>query len=372
MSTKIGFLGDFYNSSDQNPNIGLSLKENLEKLNYLSVNFEAPVVDLDCLADKKVGPSLRMGENSVEFCKKIGITHFSLANNHIMDYGVHGLRSTLDKLGNQRVIGAGLSIKDCYKPIIIERENIKIALFSFAETQFGSCGEIWDENQFGYASISSSNARKNIIQYKSLVNYIIVQVHAGLENCEIALPELRLIYREFIDLGADLIIGHHPHILQGFESYKNKKIFYSIGNFYMNYDGNYGTGGLLTVEVDECEIRSDISVLKITSQSIDVDKNQDSMKIDNLCHFYKDDVLYMKLIDQICAEEWKKNYSRLYAESILGLGFSNYFSNIIHILKKIINKIIKRNVGWDRKLLLLHNVQIESHRWVSLRLLRKK
>ena len=104
-------------------------------------NLEAPIVEetMNLEKAKKAGPSLCQGHKEIEELIISGFNMFSLANNHIMDYGIKGLNNTIESLNNQIVIGAGNNKKEVYETKIIDRNNIKVGFLSIAENGFGSC-----------------------------------------------------------------------------------------------------------------------------------------------------------------------------------------------------------------------------------------
>jgi len=89
-----------------------------------------------------------------------------------------------------------------------------------------------NENSSGFAWINHPKSNKIVGESKKKVDFLIIQIHAGEEDLHLPQPEWRKRYKEIINLGADLIIGHHPHIPQPVEFYKGKMIVYSLGNFY--------------------------------------------------------------------------------------------------------------------------------------------
>ena len=95
---------------------------------------------------------------------------------------------------------------------------------------------------------------------------LIVQVHAGVELLDVPIPEWRAKYRQLIDLGADVVIAHHPHVMQGIEEYKGKLICYSLGNFYFDYPSNHpqwNTGAMLTLDFQHKQrVGYDFQVIK--------------------------------------------------------------------------------------------------------------
>ena len=172
-----------------------------------------------------------MGHNleCLELIKSSGFNIFNLSNNHIMDFGIHALKETIGFLKDYITVGAGTNFEEAYKMQVYEKEEIKIGFLSYSEWGFGA---LTNADEQGYAWINHSKVNSLIRQNKTKVDFLVVQVHAGVEDTDLPLPEWRERYKLLIDHGADLIVGHHPHVPQGWEQYKEKYIYYSLGNFY--------------------------------------------------------------------------------------------------------------------------------------------
>jgi len=231
MPTKLIFLGDYCAAGVGNPTLAPDLHSMLSTADVVCVNLEAPTISREHRPSPKAGPSICQPASALETCKRWGVTHFVLANNHIMDYGVVGLHATLGQLNEENFFGAGLSFERAYRPCFLEAAGKRVALLAFAEAQFGVLQSNSDREAAGYAWVDHPQARQAVRNARAESDFVIVQVHAGLEMVDLPLPEWRVRYREFIDLGADLVIGHHPHVIQGGECYKGKMIYYSLGNF---------------------------------------------------------------------------------------------------------------------------------------------
>lgn len=163
--------------------------------------------------------------------KETGFTHMSLANNHMMDYGASGLTSTLTALDDAGLnfAGAGENIKEARKISFTEIKGKKIAFLSFSKTYP-------IEFYAGNKRAGTAPGYKKFITYDlkkaaSEADIVIVAFHWGGEKLEHPRAYQKELARLSIDAGADIVIGHHPHVLQGIERYKEGVIFYSLGNF---------------------------------------------------------------------------------------------------------------------------------------------
>jgi poly-gamma-glutamate capsule biosynthesis protein CapA/YwtB (metallophosphatase superfamily) len=373
---KLLFIGDLCVSKQNAPELGESISNLFSSADIICANFEAPIIQLGTRAAPKAGPSIHQTEQVLGLLEKCGITHLTLANNHIMDYGESGLRYTLDKLNRYTIHGAGVTFEDAYRPIFHQQDGCKIALLAFGEAQFGALG-MEPFQQAGFARVDTPLARQAVINASQEADWVIVQIHAGLEMVDIPLPEWRERFREFIDLGADLVIGHHPHVLQGSETYKNKKIYYSLGNFYMDVmlkQANPGSGGLLEVAIEGNELKSKIMPLKVTLAEIDIDSTNEAMSYyQSLCTKIGVDSEYFSEINSICEEFWEEVYSGYYESAMTGLGTTPNFLAVRRIVRRLLGFIVRRR--WNNEvneMMLIHNIRIESHRWVVERALSNR
>ena len=154
-----------------------------------------------------------------------------LANNHIMDYGQEGFLETVRNLQSQGIqyFGAGCLADNCRNPLVLELGGQRIALLGYVcpstHAIFAAA-----EN-FGVSPINLPAIAKDISRARTAgAQRIIVQLHWGAEDVGLPKPaDVKLAHR-IIELGADLIIGHHAHCIQSFEIFKDKYIFYGLGN----------------------------------------------------------------------------------------------------------------------------------------------
>jgi len=373
---KLLFTGDLCLSNNNSPVLGDPISNLFASADIVCANFEAPLIQPGTKAAPKAGPSIHQTDQVLCLLEQCGITHLSLANNHIMDYGVSGLRYTLDKLNGYTIHGAGFSLEEAYRPIFHEKDGQRIALLAFGEAQFGALG-MEPFQQSGFAWVDAPLARQAVIKARQEADWVIVQIHAGLEMVDIPLPEWRERFREFIDLGADLVIGHHPHVLQGSETYKNKTIHYSLGNFYMDVmlkQANPGSGGLLEVVIQGNELKSKLIPLKVTLAAIDIDCSDEAISYyQSLCTKIGVDSEYFSEINSICEEFWEEVYSGYYESATTGLGTTPNFLAVRRIARRLLGFIVRRQ--WNNEaneLMLIHNIRIESHRWVVERALSNR
>lgn len=175
--------------------------------------------------------------DSLPALKEAGFDVVSLANNHTLDQGVEGLLDTigyLDEAGLPNT-GGGSDDQEAYEPVILEAGSIKVAYIGLSRVlPVGSWKAAPDRAGVAEAYGDAKQGIEAIKAAKAKADVIVVMVHWGIEKADKPQEYQRQLGRSFIDAGADLIIGSHPHVLQGFETYKGKWIAYSLGNYIFN------------------------------------------------------------------------------------------------------------------------------------------
>lgn len=169
----------------------------------------------------KVGAALRAA----------GFNIVSLANNHTLDYGADGLLQTIEVLNEAGILhtGAGADLMAARQPGLIPVKGLKVAFLAYSmtlpETFFAG------PNKAGTAFGHEAHVRADILDARKQADIVLVSFHWGQEGKTTLRDYQTRLGRAAIDAGASAVIGHHPHILQGIEQYKNGIILYSLGNF---------------------------------------------------------------------------------------------------------------------------------------------
>lgn len=315
------------------------LKEIIKGHDMAWVNFEGPIADGNDIPIAKAGPNLKQHKDSVKKLVESGFGGFCLANNHIWDYGQSGFQKTAEQLKDQVTIGAGRDVEDAYEEKIIKFSGINIGFLALAEWGFGAA-----ENGGGFAWINHRLVEGKIKQLRKKVDFLVLQAHAGLEEVDIPLPEWRDKYKQFIDWGADLIVGHHPHTVQPWEKYKNKYIFYSLGNCFF---GKENEGLLLSVVISTKGLDSfDLVPIKSDKNGVYLDNRKVNDSNNKL-----DDPKYSKRINEVVGKMWQERYRGYYKSAFT---------------KDFLGRVSTNEV------MLEHNLRIESHLWTVLRYLTSK
>jgi len=213
-------------------------------VDYPYENVGAVLRHADIAVGNLEGPIATVGEpvsdKSFTFCSNpevakgmvgAGFDVFTLANNHSGDYGDEALLQTLEvlKQNDIKFCGAGKNITEARKPAIVMVKGKTFAFLSYSRTYpfefFAKANKPGTANGLpGYFVPDIKKAKKN-------ADFVVVGFHWGGEYVQEPRDYQRNFAKKAIDAGADVVFGHHPHILQGIEIYKNKPIAYSLGNF---------------------------------------------------------------------------------------------------------------------------------------------
>ena len=222
---KLMAVGDIFLETKDNINPFVNVKEAFSGKDVLWGNLETVLSDQGEEAEKAV--QLYTSPDKVKYLKESGFDVLNIANNHIMDLGLEGFNETLDMLhrSNLTFIGAS-NHKFTQRHKIVKRKGIKLVFLGYCECGFSNYKEGVFINRIDEDSIVA-----DISALKAHCDIVIVSLHWGIENVFYPSPKQINLARRLIDSGAALILGHHPHVVQGIERYKNGLIVYSLGNF---------------------------------------------------------------------------------------------------------------------------------------------
>ncbi|MBQ7336090.1 MAG: CapA family protein [Clostridia bacterium] len=225
----------------------------------------------DADAIPKSGPNLISDDSYIEYLHALSPTVVGLANNHASDYGENALFHTMEALSDSgyTCIGAGKNLEDAYRPAILEKDGVRVALIAVCENEFGTA----TDKHAGTAGYRLSLVAYAIRKAKQNGCRPILYFHGGNEGNPFPSPEKRDLYRHFIELGAEAVIAMHTHCPQGYEYYEGKPIVYSMGNFFFPHQppvvSSWSHGYLCELELSE----SVEPVLQIHPYTFDFDRH---------------------------------------------------------------------------------------------------
>ncbi|MCD4701764.1 MAG: CapA family protein, partial [Candidatus Aegiribacteria sp.] len=181
-------------------------------------------------------PSLVSSPEHASLLKALKPTIVNTGTNHCMDGGRTGIELTESILAEMGAcsIGSGVNEEDSRKPCFLEIDDVTFGFLSFCKKgNFTASGD-----KPGAALLSKENLQSDISGACNQCDFLIVSMHMGMEFSKSVHPMYRKLAHQAVDLGASCVIGHHPHVIQGIETYKDTPIFYSLGNFlFDNYAG---------------------------------------------------------------------------------------------------------------------------------------
>jgi poly-gamma-glutamate synthesis protein (capsule biosynthesis protein) len=225
----LGFVGDVRPRMSADPSYPFSdLRGLFSAADVVLGNLEIPLLDGGKSSRNPVIPSTLVAP--VEAAARMAGSGFSalvLANNHVMDHGPEGLRSTIAAVDGQGLarVGAGETLAAARTPLVLERKGRKIGILAYT-----SSSSTWaDVDRPGAAPMRDDIVEADLRSLRDRVDLVVLSLHFGLMYTDFPQLADQARLRRYVDLGADVIVGHHPHVCQGIEIYKDRPIAYSLG-----------------------------------------------------------------------------------------------------------------------------------------------
>lgn len=201
------------------------------------VNLECPISDRGTETVSQHNNLVFNGPPaSARVLARAGIDIVSTANNHAWDYGEKGLVETLEWLDKEKVlhVGSGATLERAWEPVMLERSGFRLA--------FVALNDIWNQPHVpGHSArdhVAGMDQDKLVRIVRELrerrdIDFIAVSYHGGVEYQDEPLARTKDLALAAIDAGADVFLGHHPHVVQGLSFHRNRPIVYSLGNLLM-------------------------------------------------------------------------------------------------------------------------------------------
>ena len=200
-----------------------------ERAEFAIANLECALTDSEEKI-RKCGPNLKGRPEYAKVIADCGFTHLGLSNNHVLDFGIQGMRDTVEAIHKADMIpfGFGENDQDSRKPLFLKAEDGKgVAVVAVCEHEYTYALK----DQFGANPFDPFDTMEDVASAKKQADYVIVMYHGGKEQCEYPSPRLRKACRAMIRAGADLVICQHSHCVGCREEYRGGEIVYGEGNF---------------------------------------------------------------------------------------------------------------------------------------------
>lgn len=316
-----GHFSEYLRSSFNGELFGPSIKNLFASSDFAICNLEGPVTNRSCI--ENVNLNVKSPLNTIECLKKNKLNVFGLANNHIFDAGIEGFSDTINALekNDSYFFGAGRNLGAASKILYLKKEKLTIGIIGVGH----NVGCVATENSPGIFTYKKQDLLKERIkEAKANADWVVVYCHAGPEFNFYPTPVTRDLMKRIINFGADIVIGHHPHTVQGIEEIsENKLIVYSLGNFIFDLSPHKRKKG------------TDIGLI------VSIDFESDSFEINNKIVKINRDLKVIKVAD-------KKYLNRLdrisdfsnYKRKIFMDSFRILFLNPFLVGKSIFTKII--------------------------------
>ena len=243
------------------------------------------IVNLECALTttekeiRKFGPCLKADPLCADTLKKLGVTDVVLANNHVFDFGVQGLKDTMENLDRVGLpyTGIGENDTDSRKPYIIEQNGKKIGIVNVCEHEYSYALP----DRMGANPYDPYLTMQDIRALKKRTDFLIVLYHGGKEFCQYPSTRLRNLCREMVLCGADVVLTQHSHCIGCYEEYEGGHILYGQGNFHFCWEGHqeiWYTSLLVELEIDKAVAINFIPLVTL-EKGIDVAKGAKAEEI---------------------------------------------------------------------------------------------
>jgi len=374
-TVKILFSGDF---CPVNRSVNLisksSVYEAFNNLLPLFMESDIAVTNLECpLTDStnpilKTGPHLKTSLHASWFLKEAGFSLVTLANNHIMDFGVEGLKSTTNACSEVRLnyTGVGNNLSEARLAYHQELAGYKLAFINICENEWSTT---FGDNP-GANPLNPITNYYDIVEAKKIADFVFIIFHGGNELYSLPSPRMKELCHFFVNAGADAVICHHSHYLSGYETYNGGLIFYGLGNllfddpFYCKQEWNYG----LVIQILISGGAISFNVIPIT-QSNELVGARLAHGNERELIFSSINELNGKISDDRAIEEEFRAFCNRRGTSLVYRSYLQPYSNkyLIAIFKRgILPSLISKE-----KMRLYHNlIRCESHRDVLSQILK--
>ena len=254
-------VGDVFVLRDDPPSVFKHVNALMRSADFVLGNLEGSACDTGKAVDKLGAEAWKADSRQLAAIEAAGFHAVNVANNHMMDFGAGAMLATIENLDRIGVkhCGGGRNFEEAHAPAIVEREGCKVAMLGYtcvfmekwaagkdspglavagARTSYEPPKRVFETpgsppiiHTWAIAEHKAQLA-KDIAGARAKADIVICTFHWGVSSGFRHLTEYQVELGRFaIDSGADLVFGHHPHLLQGIEVHNGRAIFYSLGNF---------------------------------------------------------------------------------------------------------------------------------------------
>jgi len=231
---RIAFVGDVF-FGNQHPSLCGEILESFAACDATIINQEGPICDVFPSDNKKM--LLHSFPEAAACLAAWGVTHATLANNHMFDHGIEGFEATQQALAGAGIeyCGAGMNATEASSPLILMKDDIRVGIIAATETRTHAI--LAGENSPGCGSLDRDRLEKDIRHLKRDIHHVILIPHWG--YCDFTFPDIESVSlaETVLDFGASAVVGHHSHIPHGARRRNDGRfIAYSLGNFFFDYE----------------------------------------------------------------------------------------------------------------------------------------
>lgn len=346
---------NLFNDANINFLLGNELLTLWNSADFRIFNLEVPLSDNEEPIDK-CGPNLIAPISTINGIKALKPSLVTLANNHVLDQGEQGLKSTQNILNENNIpfIGVGKNTQEASKPYIIQNNGLKIGVYTCAEHEFS----IATENSPGANPFDPLESLDQIKLLKEECDYVIVLYHGGKEHYRYPTPYLQKVCRKMTQIGADLVICQHSHCIGCFEEFENSTIIYGQGNFVFDHSDSefWQTSLLIKVEFKH-ELNIEYIPIVKEKNVVRLAEGQASKDILAAYNFRSNEISNKNFINEKYKQLAKENLE-MYLRRISGLG--KWSSRIDRRLLK--GMILKKMYNKKNLLNIQNSIECEAHR----------
>ncbi len=194
--------------------------------------------------------TFRANPDRMDLLKQMGVDLVSLANNHVYDYGADAMLDTVELLQQAGIayVGGGRNIEEARRPAFFDINGIKVGFVAASNAEkMRYTPQAEDDSPGVLLAYDTTEFDQVIEQASQECDYLIAYIHWGDEDTNDYNALQQELGREFLESGADIVVGGHPHVLQGMEYVDGKPVVYSLGDFWFNDETKYA--GLLKLSV---------------------------------------------------------------------------------------------------------------------------